>query len=200
MTTETMTSREWILDKIRKGKPELEPLPEMPHYAFPGDQVTQFMDHLSGFDGKMLTFASRDEVIEWLNKSFDRQQKKIFSAVPDFEGTIHKSDFKTPHDAHVVDICVSEGVLGVAETGSVWVNNDRLGLAASALFSTDLYLLLDKENLVSSLHDAYRQFDLRANQYGSFYTGPSATADIEAVHITGAQAELSLTVLLYESL
>ena len=149
-----MTSREWILEKNREGKPELEPLPEMPHYAFPGVQVTQYMDHLSGFDGKMLTFASRDEVIDWLNKSFDRHQKKIFSAVPDFEGTIHKSDFKTPHDAHVVDICVSEGVLGVDETGSVWVNNDRLGLAASALFPSDLYLLQDTEILLRSMQDS----------------------------------------------
>lgn len=34
-------------------------------------------------------------------------------------------------------------------------------------------------------------------QYGSFFTGPSATADIEAVHITGAQGPLAMTVLLY---
>lgn len=198
MATATISSRDWILNKVRNGKPTSEPLPEMPEFSFENDPVDSFIEHLNGFDGKVLTFASREEVIEWLEKELDRKAKKVFSAIPDYAGSIEKNDFKTPHDAHVVDICVAEGVLGVGETGSIWVNNDRLGLAASALFSTDLYLLLDKANMIGGLHEAYSRIDLPRHQYGSFYTGPSATADIEAVHITGAQAELSLTALLYE--
>ena len=50
---------------------------------------------------------------------------------------------------------------------------------------------------MGNMHDAYNFIDLKNNQYGSFFTGPSATADIEAIHITGAQGEISLTVFLY---
>ena len=88
--------------------------------------------------------------------------------------------------------------MGVGETGSVWVTDESLGGAACALFSTDLYLLLDSRKVVDGIHTAYSQLDIRKAAYGSFFTGPSATADIEAVHITGAQGEISLTVLLYD--
>jgi len=63
--------------------------------------------------------------------------------------------------------------------------------------SRHLFIFLDSSKIVHGLHEAYASLNLREHQYGSFYTGPSATADIEAVHVTGAQGPLSLTVLLY---
>ena len=194
---DTSAAREWILEQVRKGKPKLHPLPEVPLYDYPGDPLENFIQHLKGFDGKAIQFDNKQLALDWLKEHFSNTDKKVFSALADYDGNIHLSDFKTPHDAHVIEICVAQGILGVGETGSIWVNNESLKLAASALFSTDLYLLLDKTTIVSGLHQAYTKFNLRDHQYGSFYTGPSATADIEAVHITGAQAELSLTALIY---
>lgn len=196
MTTDTVSSREVILNKVRSGKPHLIPLPEVPIYAYPGNKLEGFETHLSAFDGKFQEFDTRADVMKWLDSELDKK-KVIFSALPDYKGTVDNAEFADPHAAHVVDICIGEGVLGVAETGSVWVNNSTLELAAAALFSTDLYLLLEKSKIVDGLHAAYANLDIRQHQYGAFFTGPSATADIEAVHITGAQGEISLTVLLY---
>lgn len=198
MADETISSRDIILDKIRQSKPRLMPLPDVPLFPYPGDLIEGFTNHLLGFDGKCQQFDSRAAAIDWLNAQLDRS-KVIFSSVPEYQGTISLADLKDPHDAHNVEICIGEGVLGVAETGSVWVNNVTLGLAAAALLSTDLYLLLPKEELKDGLHEAYASLNIRSHQYGSFYTGPSATADIEAIHVTGAQGEISLTVLLYGS-
>lgn len=189
-------SRDLILNKIRNGKPQHVALPDVPLYAYKGDLIEGFRTHLTEFDGKFQEFGNRSEAIKWLQSELN-PGKKIFSNIPDFQGTIATDSFKDPHLAHVVDICVAEGVLGVAETGSVWVNDEVLGVSAAALFSTDLYLLLDRSKLIDGLHAAYKSLNLRHHQYGAFYTGPSATADIEAVHITGAQGEISLTVLLY---
>ncbi|MGL6179841.1 MAG: LutC/YkgG family protein [Tannerellaceae bacterium] len=185
-----------IMSKIKKGKPQLEPLPDVPMYSFAGDKHDSFKHNLVSFDGEFEEFASREEAINYLRTKLDAS-KKIFSSVPDYDGTIHLSDFKTPHDAHVVDICVTEGIVGVAETGSVWLTDKSLQLAAAALLSTDMFVLLDKSKIEGSMHEAYATINLRDAAYGAFYTGPSATADIEAVHITGAQGEISLTVLLY---
>ena len=68
---------------------------------------------------------------------------------------------------------------------------------ANGLFAINLYLLLDHNKIVDGLQDAYAMMDLSQVQYSSLFSGPSATADIEAVHITGAQGPVSLTVLLY---
>jgi L-lactate dehydrogenase complex protein LldG len=43
--------------------------------------------------------------------------------------------------------------------------------------------------------EAYRRPELHDSHYASFYTGPSATADIEGVLIHGAQGVRSLLVL-----
>ena len=197
MAVDTRSSREIILDKIKNGKPALVKLPDVQMFDYPGDLQEGFIQHLTGFDGKALCFDTRMKAVDWLNQQLDKEAKCIFSSIPEYTGTMTLSDLKDPHEAHKIDICIAEGVLGVAETGSVWVTNATLGLAAAALLSTDLYLLLDKATLKSGLHEAYASLNLKEHQYGSFYTGPSATADIEAIHITGAQGEISLTVLLY---
>ncbi len=191
------SSREIILKKVREGKPKEIKLPDVPLYSYPGNSLDSFISNLKSFDGNVIEFASRNEAIEWLENNIDRNNNNIFSAIVDYHGNKELSDFKTPHEAHVVDIAIGEGVLGVAETGSVWVTEESLGLTAAALFSTDLYILLDKKSIKSGLHEAYKNIDLAKHQYGAFYTGPSATADIEAVHVTGAQGEISLTVLLF---
>ncbi len=197
MDANTVSSKDAILEKIRNGKLHLQRLPDVPIFAYTGDMQEGFIEHLTGFDGKAECFDTRAQAIEWLDKQLDKDTKCIYSNIPEYQGTITLADLKDPHDAHKIDICIGEGELGVAETGSVWVTNKSLGLAAAALLSTDLYLLLDRANLKGGLHEAYQALKLTDTQYGSFYTGPSATADIEAIHVTGAQGEISLTVLLY---
>lgn len=191
-----ISSKDKILSRIREGKPASVERPDIPIYTWPGDPVDNFKSKLQGFDGKALEFGSRGEAVEWLKNNIDTS-RKIYSAIAEYQGNVTDSDVADPHNAHNVDICVGEGLLGVGETGSIWVTNVSLGLAACALLSTDLYLLLDKTKILGSLQDAYENIDLRSTSYGSFFTGPSATADIEAVHITGAQGEISLTALLY---
>lgn len=191
------SSRDIILGRVRRSLPCPVGHPEVPIYTVDGDPIENFKAHLESFDGKLVSFASRDEAMGWLRVHIDTEGKKVYSSVSDFRGNVSDAEVADPHAAHIVDICVANGLLGVGETGSVYVTDESLGLAACALFSTDLYLLLDREKIVDGIHTAYRQIDLTANRYGAFFTGPSATADIEAVRVTGAQGEISLTVLLY---
>lgn len=194
----TESSRERILARVRSAVKETDfPLPEVPNFAVAGDPVANFIGKLEGFDGKALRFASRAEAIEWLRGNINFDGKTVFSALPDFRGNFTSDDVADPHAAAAIDVCVGEVLLGVGETGSVWVTDEAVGKAACALMSTDLYLLLDGSRIVDGIHTAYSMLDIRSTPYGSFFTGPSATADIEAVHITGAQGEISLTVLIY---
>lgn len=189
-------SRDKILARIKSSLPAETALPDIPAYTTQGDKVESFISGLESFDGKAVRVASLDEAIAWLDKNIDRKGKIVFSNIPQFKGNFEVNTDTDPHSANVVDICVARGELGVGETGSIWVTEESLGLTACALFSTDLYLLLDVDKIVGGMHDAYAALDLSTIRYGAFYTGPSATADIEAVHITGAQGEISLTAIL----
>lgn len=190
-------SRETILAKIKQGKPSPRPLPDIPFFDVAQDSLTNFAGHLKGFDGGYRMFAGRDEAVAWLKEFLGDTAKKVFSAIADISGNLCLADFATPAEMHVVDICIAEAILGVGETGSLLVDVKSLGNPAAALFSTDLFLLIDRTKILGSLQEAYAKINLADYQYSSFFSGPSATADIEAVHVTGAQGEISLTALIY---
>lgn len=188
-----------ILNRIRAGKPKLCPLPDVPMYGYPGNPLDDFVEHLLSFDGKAIKFKTRDEAVSWLKTQPEMDSKKmtIYSATDGVEGNVSEDELTDLHNAHNIETCVAESSMGVGEMGSVWVTDESLKHAACALLSRRLFIFLDSAKIVAGLHDAYASLRLADHQYGSFYTGPSATADIEAVHITGAQGPLSLTVMIY---
>lgn len=190
-------SRNSILDAIDAACPTLVPHPLISPFPVPGDPLENFCRKLSQFDGRAIRFSSETEAIAWLANECNPENFVVCSAIEGIPGALSPEMFSDPHAANVVEKCVARGLLGVGETGSVWVTDKSLGSAAAALFSRDLYLLLPIDQIVPSIHDAYRLLPIRSSRYGAFFTGPSATADIEAIHITGAQGEISITVLLY---
>lgn len=190
-------SRESILAKIKKAKPSARPLPEIPTFEIAGDALRNFIGHVKGFDGDCRLFASRSQAIEWLQNNVATRTGVVYSALDDVKTAVTIADFATPAAMHTIDTCIAEAILGIGETGSLLVDAKALGSPAAALFSTDLFLLIDRNKIVDGVQHAYAQFDPGDYQYCSFFSGPSATADIEAVHITGAQGEISLTAIVY---
>jgi LUD domain len=59
---------------------------------------------------------------------------------------------------------------------------------------THLVVLLDPEQVVADTHDAYARVRLDQTAYGCFMMGPSATGDIEATLVHGAQGSRSLNL------
>lgn len=175
------------------------PLPDVPMYPWPGDPLAGFISHLEGFDGKAVKFATRAEALRWLatQPEMAPSQNAVYSTLDDVTGNFGEKDLTDLRNAEKINTCVTEAEMGVGEMGSVWVTDRTLRHPACALMSRHLFVLLDASKIVGGLHQAYARLILRNQQYGSFFTGPSATADIEAVHITGAQGPLSMTVLLY---
>lgn len=195
---DTMSARDRILARVRANKPQQYEHPEVPVFPIAGDPLENFISHVEGFDGKVIRVASRNEAIAWLEENLlPSPSNLILSAVEGYNGNMTVDSIKKPADAEKLNACVGEGVLGIGETGSVLVTPETFGRMASGLLAVNLYLLLDKSKILDGLQDAYANFDLSKMQYSSLFSGPSATADIEAVHITGAQGPTSLTVLLY---
>lgn len=197
-TNKSSGARERILARVHANRPRPVEHPDVPVFPIAGDREQNFISHVEGFDGKVVTVGSRDEAIAWLRQNVAQSDEApVYSAVDGYQGNITIEKMPRPADAHVLQACVGEGLLGIGETGSVLVDADTFGRMANGLFAINLYLLLVRTKIVDGLQHAYAQMDLAGVQYSSLFSGPSATADIEAVHITGAQGPVSLTVLLY---
>ena len=61
--------------------------------------------------------------------------------------------------------------------------------------SQHLVVLLDPNEIVDDMQEAYARVRLDRTAYGCFMMGPSATGDIEATLVHGAQGVRSLNVL-----
>lgn len=190
-------SRDAILARIKANKPVALPLPTIPMWEVPGSPMQNFIAHLKGFDGDYRLFATRAQAEEWLRQlvAYAQRDMKVFSAIPDIEGNVAMHERIA--EMNGVHVCLAEALMAVGETGSLLVDTRSLGSPAGALLSTNLFLLIDRSKMVPSIQEAYTKFDIADARYSAFFSGPSATADIEAVHITGAQGEISLIAVMY---
>ena len=93
-----------------------------------------------------------------------------------------------------VDLGVLEGRVAVAENGSVWVPQ-TMKERAVMFISQCLVIIVDRNDIVSNMHQAYEKVSSTEYLYGCFISGPSKTADIAQALVMGAQAARDVTVI-----
>jgi L-lactate dehydrogenase complex protein LldG len=118
----------------------------------------------------------------------------ICSAVPEIAGTRRVEAVQDPRELADVDVGIVRAELGVAESGAVWLTQGDLVVNALGFLSQHLIVLLDPNEIVADMHEAYHRVRLDVTAYGCFMMGPSATADVEATLVHGAQGPRSLNV------
>ena len=94
-----------------------------------------------------------------------------------------------------VDLGVVEGRIAVAENGCVWVPQ-TMKERAVMFISQSLAIIVDRNDIVSNMHEAYSQIQTPDLGYGCFISGPSKTADIAQALVMGAQAAREVTVVI----
>ena len=120
--------------------------------------------------------------------------KVICSAVPEIAGTRLVETVRDPHELADVDVGVVRAQFGVAESGAVWLTQEDLVVDALGFLSQHLIVLLDPKQIVPDMHAAYHRVRLSETAFGCFMMGPSATADVEATLVHGAQGARSLNL------
>lgn len=203
-----MTSREQILAKIKINRPtEKVILPTNTDWestAF-GDNVQRFADVLKSIGGEAIEATDFGFIKKDIDTIFHFPNESglpinIINLLPNLE--IQGTDIKLIRDAHElasVDLAIIEGKMGVAENGSIWLDESCFGEHRVLPFITQhLVIVLKKENIVSNMHKAYKTIgnDLFSIGFGLFLAGPSKTADIEQSLVIGAQGARSLRVYL----
>jgi len=191
-----MSSRDEILQQVRKNQPSSRPLPVVPSFdAATGSLVKGFEAALNRMGGTVAAAPAEGDLDALVQRLFP-DAKVVCSATPEVAGNRPLDQVRAPRELNDVDVGVVRAVYGVAETGSVWLTEKEFRVNTLGFLAQHLVVLLDPGRIVGNLHHAYREraaFDAR---YGVFMTGPSATADIEGVLIHGAQGIRTLTVIL----
>ena len=191
-----MSSREFILDRVRRNQPAPRPLPEVPTFERPlPSPLAAFTAALERMGGMLAEAPSQGSLDMFIRERFP-QARVICSATPEVEGTRSIGSVRDPAELEDVDVGVVRAVFGVAETGSVWLSEREFVINALGFLSQHLVVLLDPQAIVPNLHHAYHHRGFFDARYAVLMTGPSATADIEGVLIRGAQGIRTLTVVL----
>lgn len=188
-----MNSREQILARIRQiQQPELL----LPSVAYPTpvkeELATLFGENLQKIGGTIVSLDSLEALHGQVEQRFPSATKLIW-AVDSPQLSIADA-----RQLEQVEVAVVRAQLGVAENGAVWLPDALLPHRVLPFICQHLCVLLDANNLVANMHEAYQNPQLKVGAYGVFIAGPSKTADIEQSLVIGAHGARSMTVFILE--
>ncbi len=194
-----MPGRETILNAARKNKPafiEAPPAWAEGAYVAPEQLTQKFIKTLESIGGKVIQCNDYDPIRATLQEQL-ATGRFIANTIQGLGAT--STEVQTNSNAkslEPVEMAFIAGTLAVAENGAVWVYESQLLNRLLPFICQHLVLVVSRETLVSTMHDAYRKLDIAAEGYGVFIAGPSKTADIEQSLVIGAHGARSLLVYL----
>jgi len=194
-----MSSREHILSRIRKGKPDSAPLPELK--LFSKSETTSwpaFKSYLEKTGGKMIEIHSETEIRRCIQQEYGFA-RHIYSNSAAVESTIQLRPLFTPKDLDKLDLAIIRGEVAVGENAAIYVRGNSLAHPIIPFIAHHLIISISKEAIVGNMHEAFRKIS-PDKQYGVFISGPSKTADIEQSLVIGAHGPKSLLVIVVNEL
>ena len=187
--------KEELLNKLRRNVVRQFDMPSKPVDGIVYSDVTnQFVEMSKTVGAKVLEVKSSDDLNSVIRETYPNA--KIFaSSINGIEADLNPDTIASVADLNGTDVGIIQGELGVAENGCVWIPQ-TMKERAVCFISEELVILLDKDNIVSNMHEAYKRIQMPHYGYGVFISGPSKTADIEQALVMGAQAARGVTVIL----
>lgn len=188
-------TKEQLLSSVRSNLQNREKVeyPLIPDYKKPDADLKKNFEQSAKIAAvDVYDVSSVEEAQAIMHKKLP-DAKVTCSATPEWIGN---QDIKVenPADLNHVDLGIFRAEFGVAEMGMVWVTEKSLVTNSLGYLSQHLAVLLDPTDITENMHTAYQRVQLPAAHYGCFVMGPSATADINAVLVHGAQGARTLTL------
>jgi L-lactate dehydrogenase complex protein LldG len=159
------------------------------------DAVARFAEVIKSVGGSAIELQEGEDINERIISLYP-EAATIASNLPGIRiATINPDEVETPHQLNGTALAVVQGEVGVAENGCVWIPQN-VKEKAVYFIAEYLIILLDKNKIVSNMHEAYRKIRFNDNGFGVFISGPSKTADIEQALVVGAHGAKGVVVLL----
>lgn len=193
-----MNSKEKILMAVAANQPKQSALPDI--NLIKGDHTNiseKFIETLTAIGGKVLQVNGFDEIITYI-KTNTAIGRRIVSNIPELSEITGKITelFALPHTLQDVELAIINAHLGVAENGAVWIKEDPAYQRILPFICQHLAIVLQKPNIVATMHEAYDKISLEKYGFATFIAGPSKTADIEQSLVLGAHGPRTMTIFL----
>lgn len=188
--------KEDLLEKLRKNTHVQYDMPDMniKGITYP-DTYQQFVQMTEHVGGKVVEAHKTDDLNQLIRNLYP--EAKVFTSNLPYISLAQRNPDSVAEasDLNGTDVGIIEGAFGVAENACIWIPQ-TMKEKAVCFISEYLVIILDKQNVVNNMHEAYERItmDTRYN-FGTFISGPSKTADIEQALVMGAQAARGVTVL-----
>ena len=185
-----------ILSKIRGSRWQSFDMPSfdaLTPVAY-DDKVQKFMETLEAVGGHAV-LSEEGTDIDALVRSIYPEAVTVASSLPYINADMNPDEIAEASSLNGTDLGVVEGVLAVAENGCVWVPQ-TMKERAVLFISERLIIIVDGNDIVNNMHEAYSRIQMPDYGYGCFISGPSKTADIAQALVMGAQAARDVTVII----
>jgi L-lactate dehydrogenase complex protein LldG len=192
-----VNSREKILARVRTNQPKSDRhhIAESPH-ARSENPVEKFKQILISVGGAVLDLNGMDDIRRNITNLFPNASL-IVSNLPELNSEYSETVVQDgPHALANVSVAILQGEFGVAENGAIWITDRTMVDRALPFICENLILLINKESILPTLHEAYTRIEEDEYTYGVFISGPSKTADIEQSLVLGAHGAKTLTVFI----
>ena len=188
--------KQQILSKIRGSRWKSFDMPSfdaLTPVAY-DDKVQKFMETLEAVGGHAV-LSEEGTDIDALVRSIYPEAVTVASSLPYINSDMNPDEIAEASALNGTDLGVVEGVLAVAENGCVWVPQ-TMKERAVLFISERLIIIVDGNDIVNNMHEAYSRIQMPDYGYGCFISGPSKTADIAQALVMGAQAARDVTVII----
>lgn len=193
------TAREQILNAVRANQPALKALPEVIIPADNIDPQAKFTETLTTIGGKVIKANGYSDIITYI-KYITHAGDRVMSSVVELSEVISTNNASPlPHSLQDVELAIINAHFGVAENGAVWITEDLISQRVLPFICQHLIVILNADDLVANMHQAYEKIGNEHYGYGTFIAGPSKTADIEQSLVLGAHGSRSMTIFLIDS-
>ena len=195
-----MNSRASILEKIKQNQPAA--VSELPSLTFLGldtfDILEKYKTTLRSIGGDFVEVKNYNAIIDFVKQNYD-VEKQMITTIQEL-AEIAKMDWLNddPHTLKNVELTLIKAHFGVAENSALWVTDVVLGQRVSTFIPQYLAIVVDKKDIVATMHQAYDRIHNQEYGFGTFIAGPSKTADIEQSLVLGAQGARGLMVFIME--
>lgn len=193
-----MSSKDQILQKIKNSQPNI--VADLPDLNVLGSDQFEVLDTyktvLKNIGGDFIEVANYNEIIDFLQHNY-ALERRIITTVPELS-EVAVLDWKNedPHLLQNVELTIIKAHFGVAENSALWVTDDILGQRVAPFIAQYLAIIVNKKDIIPTMHQAYERIGNQEYGFGTFIAGPSKTADIEQSLVLGAHGARGLIVFL----
>jgi L-lactate dehydrogenase complex protein LldG len=207
-------SRADILDAISENKPKLKVvLPDVNFMAMEEDLLNKFSASAITNGSRVYKINNFQALTKHIKASYEssaniitsltelKDVAKVISTKTNSNQEEILSVLHTYEDAHElehIDLAILGAHFGVAENAALWLTNILLGERVLPFITQHLIVILNENEIVSSMNQAYRRIGDADYDYGVFISGPSKTADIEQSLVVGAHGSRSLEIFIIQ--